>query len=151
MTVQTMPNRLSGKLIQLGTFAYPIYYYHGVDRDLLIEGGCGASGNLAVEQLENAGFEVQWRLDGKQAWEAFRAQKPDLVILDVMMPELTGFEVLERIRAEQESDLIPVIMLSARGQESDVKKGMGLGATEYVVKPFRPAELLACVQRLLSG
>ncbi len=107
-------------------------------------------GRLVKFKLETAGFEVDWRHDGKQAWEGFREQKPELVILDVMMPELTGFEVLKKIRAEPEAASIPVIMLSAKGQEADVRQGRALGATEYIVKPFRPAELLACVERLLS-
>ena len=106
-------------------------------------------GCLVKFKLEFAGFEVDWRQDGRHAWEGIRAEKPDLVILDVMMPELTGFEVLEKIRADEELVSIPVIVLSAKSQEADVKAGMELGATEYVIKPFRPGELLACVMRLL--
>ncbi len=106
-------------------------------------------GCLVKFKLEFTGFKVDWRQDGKHAWEGIRAKKPDLVILDVMMPELTGLEVLEKIRADEELESIPVIVLSAKSQEADVKAGMELGATEYVIKPFRPVELLACVMRLL--
>ena len=106
-------------------------------------------GRLVKFKLEKAGFEVDWRPDGKQAWEGIHGKKPDLVILDVMMPEMTGFEVLKKIRADEDLVSIPVILLSAKGQEADVRAGMELGASEYVIKPFRPAELLACVNRLL--
>lgn len=67
------------------------------------------------------------------------------------MPGLTGLEVLEKIRAQADLKLIPVVLLSAMGLETDVKEGINRGATEYIIKPFRPAELLACVHRLLSG
>ncbi len=106
-------------------------------------------GRLVKFKLQKAGYQVDWRPDGQQAWEAICADKPDLVILDVMMPEMTGFEVLKKIRAHDELASIPVILLSAKGQQADVRAGMELGASEYVIKPFRPAELLACVQRLL--
>ena len=108
-------------------------------------------GRLVQIKLELAGYDVIWRDNGNKAWESFCAQKPELVILDVMMPELTGLEVLEKIRAEPEFDSIPVILLSAKGQEGDVKKGLERGATEYMIKPFRPAELLVCVNKLISA
>ncbi len=106
-------------------------------------------GRLVKFKLENAGYEVDWRQDGKKAWEGICAQKPDLVILDIMMPGLTGLEVLEKIRAQAELNSIPVVLLSAKGREIDVKEGIERGATEYITKPFRPAALLECVKRLL--
>ena len=106
-------------------------------------------GRLVKFKLESAGYEVDWRQNGKEAWEGIHGKKPDLVILDVMMPEMTGFEVLKRIRADEELVSIPVILLSAKGQQADVRAGMELGATEYITKPFRPAALLECVKRLL--
>ena len=106
-------------------------------------------GRLVKFKLESAGYEVDWRQNGKEAWEGIHGKKPDLVILDVMMPEMTGFEVLKRIRADEELVSIPVILLSAKSQQEDVRAGMELGATEYITKPFRPAALLECVQRLL--
>ena len=106
-------------------------------------------GRLVKFKLESAGYEVDWRQNGKEAWEGINGKKPDLVILDVMMPEMTGFEVLKRIRADEELVSIPVILLSAKSQQEDVRAGMELGATEYITKPFRPAALLECVKRLL--
>ena len=107
-------------------------------------------GRLVKFKLESAGYEVDWRQTGREAWEGIHEKKPDLVILDVMMPEMTGFEVLKRIRADEELVSIPVILLSAKSQPADVRAGMELGATEYITKPFRPAALLECVKRLLN-
>ena len=107
-------------------------------------------GRLVKFKLESAGYEVDWRQTGREAWEGIHGKKSDLVILDVMMPEMTGFEVLKKIRADEELVSIPVILLSAKSQPADVRAGMELGATEYITKPFRPAALLECVKRLLN-
>lgn len=107
-------------------------------------------GYLIKFQMEKAGFEVVWKLDGRAALEAVRAERPDLAILDVMMPRLSGFEVLQQLKADPETAEIPVIMLSARGQEEELVKGFDMGAADYVVKPFSPGELLARVRRHLG-
>jgi DNA-binding response OmpR family regulator len=83
--------------------------------------------------------------------KAVKAERPDLVILDVMMPLMSGFEVLERMKADPVLKAIPVMMLTAQGQEGDVQRGLALGAVDYLTKPFRPAELLARIQRLFPG
>ncbi len=107
-------------------------------------------GHMIKFKLERAGFEVMWKLDGRSALEAVREEQPALVILDVMMPGLSGFEVLEAIKGDEVLRDTPVIMLTARTQEADIVRGIELGAADYMVKPFRPAELLARVKRLIS-
>lgn len=108
-------------------------------------------GYLVKFQMEKAGFEVDWKLDGRSALDAIRADLPDLVILDVIMPGLTGFEVLQQLKSDPSTEHIPVILLSALGNEEDLVKAFELGAADYVVKPFRTGELLARVRRLIPG
>ncbi len=107
-------------------------------------------GNLVKFKLSRAGYDVIWKMDGREVLAAIRAEKPELVLLDVMMPGLTGFEVLEQMKQDAALKEIPVILLTARSQKNDVLRGVDLGAADYVTKPFRPAELLARVNRLLG-
>ncbi len=107
-------------------------------------------GEMVSFKLERSGFNVIWKQDGASALEAVRTEIPDAVILDVMMPNMNGFEVLEAIKQDKTLKHIPVIMLTAQGQESDIVSGIDKGAADYLVKPFRPAELLARVRRLLA-
>lgn len=108
-------------------------------------------GHMIKFKLERAGYQVDWIMDGRQALEAIREDHPDLVLLDIMMPGLTGFEVLETMKHDLDLREIPVIMLTARSQESDIVRGIELGAADYVVKPFRPAELVARIKRLVQN
>lgn len=108
-------------------------------------------GYMVKFKLEKEGFDVIWKMNGRQALEAVQEERPDLVILDVMMPGLTGFEVLEAIKADPELKDTPVIMLTASGLEADTVKGIDMGAADYIVKPFRPAELVARIRRCLPG
>jgi DNA-binding response OmpR family regulator len=96
--------------------------------------------------LERGGATVYEAADGRSALREFHARRPDLVVLDVSMPELDGWEVLERIRDLSD---VPVIMLTARGQELERVRGLQGGADDYVVKPFGKQELIARVQALL--
>ena len=96
--------------------------------------------------LEHDGFQVISAYNGNDALEQVRTQLPDLVLLDVMMPDLDGFEVLRRIR-EQSS--VPVIMLTAKGEEDDRVRGLETGADDYVTKPFSPRELVSRVRAVL--
>ena len=96
--------------------------------------------------LELQGYTVFGAHSGEEALEAMRAKLPDLVILDVMMPGLDGFETLEELRR---SSNVPVIMLTARGDEAQKVRGLSLGADDYVTKPFSQRELLARVQAVL--
>ena len=101
-------------------------------------------GDMVAFKLANAGHEVIRVVDGEAALAAAR-ERPDVIILDVMMPIVDGFEVLGRLKADPDLRAIPVIMLTARGQERDVLSGLQAGAADYIVKPFSLKELLARV------
>jgi two-component system, OmpR family, response regulator ResD len=96
--------------------------------------------------LERDGFEVESAADGQLALEAFEARRPDLVLLDLMLPRVDGFEVFRRIQASAPS---PVIMITARGDVTDRIVGLETGADDYVSKPFSPAEVVARVRAVL--
>jgi DNA-binding response OmpR family regulator len=96
--------------------------------------------------LEHDGFQVITAYNGREALEQVRTALPNLILLDVMMPDLDGFEVLERIR---EQSTVPVIMLTAKGEEDDRVRGLELGADDYVTKPFSPRELVSRVRAVL--
>jgi DNA-binding response OmpR family regulator len=101
--------------------------------------------------LETDGYSVDLAGDGAEALSCLEAGRPDLVVLDVMMPRLTGFEVLKRLRAlEGEGAQVPVLMLSARASQDDIVKGFDLGVSDYVTKPFMIGELRARVRALLA-
>lgn len=106
---------------------------------------------LSLEFLmEQAGFEVAVAGDGEAALAQLAAFRPDLVLLDIMLPRLNGYEVCQRMRADPDWSRIKVVMLSAKGRELEVSKGLALGADAYVTKPFSTRELMTLVQRLLS-
>ena len=96
--------------------------------------------------LERSGFEVEAAADGERALAAFDARRPDLVLLDLMLPRVDGFEVFRRIRARADS---PVIMITARGETTDRIVGLDVGADDYVSKPFSPGEVVARVRSVL--
>jgi DNA-binding response OmpR family regulator len=96
--------------------------------------------------LEHDGFQVSEAFNGKEAIQKIRDVTPDLILLDVMMPDLDGFEVLETVR---EVSQVPVIMLTAKGEEDDRVRGLELGADDYVTKPFSPRELVSRVKAVL--
>jgi DNA-binding response OmpR family regulator len=96
--------------------------------------------------LELEGFRVASAADGRAALAAFQRERPHLVILDLMLPEVDGWEVARRIRA---AGGVPIIMLTARGEEADRLLGLGLGADDYVTKPFSPREVVARVRAVL--
>ncbi len=101
-------------------------------------------------KLKKEGYEVSWKENGEEALKAIKADKPDLILLDIMMPVMGGYEVLRRLKEDENLKSIPVIMLTARAQEKDVVKGIDMGAEDYITKPFHPAELLARVKRILG-
>jgi len=88
--------------------------------------------------------------DGEEAWELARDARPDLAVLDVLMPKLDGFELTRRIRADEATRRIPIILLTARAQDADVQQGFDAGADDYLRKPFSPQELRARVQAILG-
>ena len=103
---------------------------------------------LIAVNLELEGLAVTMAGDGESALELARTTSPDVITLDVMMPRMTGFEVMERLRAQPETAGIPVVMVTGRAQAADVTRGEELGADAYLTKPFEPAELIAVVTRL---
>jgi DNA-binding response OmpR family regulator len=111
------------------------------DRDIL---------QLVALRLERADYEVVQASDGQQALQLVTELRPDLAVLDVMMPKLNGYEVTREIRRGEETQFIPVILLTARVQEVDVAHAFEAGADDYVEKPFSPEELRARVQAILA-
>ena len=96
------------------------------------------------------GYEVITALDGEQALEKLRTEKPDLIVLDIMMPKLDGYEVCKSVKANPETAHIPVILLSAKGRNVDQKMGFDVGADDYITKPFSPRKLVERINQLLG-
>jgi len=116
-----------------------------VDDDRVIQ-------QLLQVNLELEGYDVvATAADGTEALDKIAKLKPDIVILDVMMPKMDGLEVCRRLRADPKTARIPVILLSARAQDLDIREGLDIGASAYLTKPFDPVELLQVVGRLSSG
>ena len=105
---------------------------------------------LIQVNLELEDFEVLQADNGEAAIEVATAERPDLVILDIMMPRLDGYQTCERLKAQDSTKDIPVVFLSAKAQQSDIDKGVEYGVSEYLTKPFDPNDLVATVKRLLS-
>lgn len=101
-------------------------------------------------KLKKEGYSVTSKENGEEALKAIKEDKPDLILLDIMMPVMGGYEVLRRLKEDENLKSVPVIMLTARAQEKDVVKGIDMGAEDYITKPFHPAELLARVKRILD-
>ena len=112
---------------------------------LIVEDDAGIS-DFVISELEHEGYETCLAVTGRDALEKFATEKPDLVLLDVMLPELNGLEVLRRIRAES---TVPVILETARGETIDKINGLNLGADDYIAKPFEIEELLARINAML--
>jgi DNA-binding response OmpR family regulator len=106
--------------------------------------------DLVAFKLEQAGYEVIAVDNGAAALSAARETPPDLAVLDVMMPGLSGIDVCRELHASPSTAALPVILLTARAQEGDVAVGFGAGADDYVVKPFSPRELLSRVEAVLA-
>ena len=96
------------------------------------------------------GYEVVTALDGEQALEKLKVEKPDLIVLDIMMPKLDGYEVCKAIKSDPETRHIPVILLSAKGRNVDQKMGFDVGADDYITKPFSPRKLVERINQLLG-
>lgn len=106
--------------------------------------------NLLRQLFELEGFAVVEARDGLEALEVVAAERPDALVLDIMMPRLDGLSVLRRLRAGSDHRGLPVILLSAKATEDDVAAGLEAGADAYVTKPFEPLELVERVMRLLD-
>lgn len=105
---------------------------------------------LVQFKLEKSGFEVTSVRNGREALEQLRENRPDLILLDVMMPEINGIEVLERIKRDDALKDVPVIMLSARGQKADIERCLSSGAVDYILKPFAPSELVKRINTFID-
>jgi two-component system alkaline phosphatase synthesis response regulator PhoP/two-component system response regulator VicR len=106
---------------------------------------------LIQVNLQKAGFEVLSAFDGEEGLQKARDERPDLVILDVIMPKRDGFSVLREIKANPETRHMPVIMLTVKAQDADIFEGLKEGAELYLPKPFHPTELVSLVRRVLDA
>jgi len=106
-------------------------------------------GEVIEHNLKREGYRVSRTADGEAGWDLIRQKAPDLVLLDLMLPGLDGIELCRRLKADPVTSEIAVIMVTAKGEESDVVLGLGVGADDYVCKPFSPKELLARVRAVL--
>ncbi|HEX2909702.1 MAG TPA: response regulator [Chloroflexia bacterium] len=105
---------------------------------------------LVVFTLERSGFQVVEATDGQEALKLAQEEKPDLILLDVMMPFISGYEVCRQLRTVPELKETPVIFLSAKAQSYEIGEGLEAGGTDYLVKPFIPRELAAKVKQVLG-
>lgn len=101
--------------------------------------------------LKYVGHEVISVSNGKEACQLVREIKPDLILLDVRMPVMSGYEACEKIKADPRTKHVPVVFLSAKGQESEIKAGFAAGAVDYLLKPFAPNELNRRINEILAG
>jgi DNA-binding response OmpR family regulator len=106
--------------------------------------------DLVAFKLEQAGFDITTVDNGPDALVAARDSAPDLVVLDVMMPGMSGIDVCRELRSRDSTSGLPIILLTARAQENDVEVGFGAGADDYVIKPFSPRELVSRVEAVLA-
>jgi DNA-binding response OmpR family regulator len=100
--------------------------------------------------MKREGFDVRIARDGIEALDAITGQRPDLVLLDVMMPGKTGFEVCQEVRAQDALKDVRILMLTAKGRDTDIAKGLALGADAYMTKPFSTRELVQKVRAMLE-
>ncbi len=100
--------------------------------------------------LSSKGYNVTGVMDGKSALEEVMAHRPDLVILDIMLPEIDGFEVCRRIKENPATSTIPVVMLTAKKNSQDVARGTEVGANAYLTKPFKSAKVIEVIEELLG-
>jgi CheY-like chemotaxis protein len=105
---------------------------------------------VAISLRGLGGFDVTQAANGVEAVERARAEHPDLILMDVRMPKMTGYEACRRLKESAETQDIPIVFLSAKGQESEIQKGLTVGAVQYILKPFAPDELVREVRSLLK-
>ncbi|MFO7819689.1 MAG: response regulator [Halanaerobacter sp.] len=99
--------------------------------------------------LKNAGYEVKWVANGTEAVDEAFNLKPDLILLDLKIPKLNGFLVCETLQDEEATSEIPIVILSAKAEEEDMQRAYDLGASDYMIKPIEPQELLAKIEEYL--
>jgi len=106
--------------------------------------------DLIAYVLKYAGFEVEVASNGAEAVEKAPQVKPDLILLDVRMPRMTGYEACRQLKKMPEVQHVPVVFLSAKGQDNEIDEGLEVGAKDYILKPFAPDELIQQVQQILG-
>lgn len=107
---------------------------------------------LIVRKLEKEGFEIVEAVDGENGVQKIKQERPDLVLLDLILPGIDGFEVLKKIKEDPKTSSIPIVILSNLGQREDVERGMKMGAVDYLVKAhFTPNEIIDIVKRSLNA
>lgn len=106
---------------------------------------------LIIDLLKRSGLSVAVANDGMEALEQVQLSCPDLVVLDIVMPRMNGYEVCRRLKTDPKTQDLPVVMCSSKGEEFDRYWGMKQGADAYIVKPFQPKELLVTIKQLLRG
>lgn len=107
---------------------------------------------ISLEYLmKREGYEVLVARDGQEALDTILRERPALVLLDVMMPKKTGFEVCQAVRSDEALSLVRIVMLTAKGRDTDIAKGLALGANAYMTKPFSTRELVTKVAELLAA
>ena len=106
---------------------------------------------MITDLLKGSGLNVSIATDGVEALEHIEGHRPDLVVLDIVMPRMNGYEVCRRIKADPKTQNVPVVMCSSKGEEFDRYWGMKQGADAYIAKPFQPTELVGTVKQLLRG
>ncbi len=106
---------------------------------------------MYMTKLKLEGFEVKLAHDGEAGWKMIHDEKPDLVLLDIVLPKMSGFDVLKKAKASADTKPIPVILLTNLGQRDDVAKGLTLGASDYLIKAhFMPSEVIEKIKKLLK-
>ncbi|MFH1654327.1 MAG: response regulator [Pseudomonadota bacterium] len=106
--------------------------------------------DLLSQRLEAYGYDVVAAYDGEEGLDKARKTHPNLILLDIMMPKMDGYQVCRFLKFDEDFKNVPVVMLTARSQESDVKVGKSVGADDYITKPFESADLLAIIKKHLG-
>jgi CheY-like chemotaxis protein len=106
--------------------------------------------DLVIFTLQFSGYEVVSAANGEEAIDVTRREQPDLILMDVRMPRMTGYEACRVLKKEEPTQHIPIVFLSAKGQEKEVQSGLEAGATDYILKPFSPAHLTQRIDEILA-
>lgn len=124
--------------------------WRGMSTILVVEDSI-AQREMIIDLLQGSGLEVKVASDGVEALEYIQGHPPDLIVLDIVMPRMNGYEVCRRIKSDPITQDVPVVLCSSKGEEFDRYWGMKQGADAYIAKPFQPTELVGTVKQLLRG
>jgi two-component system, sensor histidine kinase and response regulator len=120
------------------------------EKKILLADDSSVNNLLLQDILEESGYQVIVAESGKKALKLLPKEKPDLILLDIMMPVMDGFQVLEKIKSEEELKFIPVIMVTAKSTQFDKKRAIELGAADYIIKPIDVEDTIERIQRALK-